>query len=278
MLVDRTGYIQGRFTIPTGGTIVHIGNANSDTETVDDVEVLVLTDVTIPAGDYYLSGPQVTTLHFCNEFTTLLNAAGLGTGWSVELDESTGFITINNTEGPWEMSFDDVELPDLIGFAGDISSTSDPEEGSIEAIGCWLPSASLVLDVSHLAAPIATDSMQSESPNGLVIGHVGNSRREHMRLVYSHVPYPRLWIDSTTEEHVSLEYFLKTIQWGMVHDWFAPSSKVCILSHDGNFVGNKQVDGWFLTGFDKPADLTKRVQEAWDGVYRVEFPRLVSDG
>jgi hypothetical protein len=278
MQVDRTGYIQARFVIPTGGTVVHIWNTTGDTTFVDDVEVPVLVDVTIPAGDYYLTGPGVITQNFCEVFTDLLNAAGLGSSdWLCELDESTGFITIRSQSTPWQMSFDDPELPELLGFSGDIASTSDPEEGSIEALGIWLPSASLVLDVHHLAAPVRTDNMQSESPSGLVIGHVGNTKREHMRLVYSHVPDPRLWIVSTTEEHVSLEFFLRTAQWGLGHEWFEPSSKYCVLSHDGNFVGNRQVDGWFLTGFDSPADLAKRVQEAWDGVYRVEFPRLVTN-
>lgn len=270
MQVDRTGYIQARFTIPTGGTIVHIANALSDAGPV-------LTDVTIPADDYYLTGPSVITTNLCSAFEALLNAAGLGAGWSVELDPQTGFIEIDCDDGPWQLAFDDPELGELLGFAGDIASREDPATGVIEALGIWLPSASLVLDVHHKAAPIATDYMQSESPDGHVIGHVGNTRHEHLRLVYSHVPDPRIWIVSTIEERVSLESFLRTTAWGMGHEWFTPSSKYCILVHDGSFVGNRQVDGWFLTGFDKPADLAKRVQEAWDGVYRIEFPRLVTD-
>lgn len=263
--MSAAGYIQAQFTIPED-LVVHASNGSS----------MGLIDVTIPAGTYYLTGPGVVTANFCETFEDLLNAA-VPAGWTVTWSGITGKVTINCTDPDWALELG-ADLAALLGFAGDIASRSAPATGTLEALGMWLPYCSGVLDVTHRAAPIVTDHMQTESPNGFVIGHVANSKRVHLRLRYTHVQNDHVWTQSTTEEHLSLEQFLRTAQWGMGHAWFTPSSKCCILFHDNTFVGNLQVDGWYLRGLGSAAELAKRVQEAWDGYYTVEFPGLVSNG
>jgi hypothetical protein len=255
--------------------------------TIPEEEELELEDdngpftVTVPADDYYLSLPGSGSPMGANSLLDVIMAQA--SGWTFDVVE--GFVTVDTSGSLYPFSLAaSAEMLSLLGFNAAISAASELQTGDLPPCGLWIPDCPLSpMAASYLAKPRRTDLIQTESPSGYVIGHVGNAKYEHQRLRWTHVPRARVWNEGA-DLRLSLQEFLVDTQWGMGHDWFPVSSPVQVLAHDGKYVGGGSVtgyatvSGWTLLRCAGDHDLARRVSEHWDGYFTVEFPELVSSG
>lgn len=263
------GYIMGRFTVPSGVTI----SANNTVGGTDTV--------TVPAANYFIGGQATTTASLIADFESALNTDNPN-GWTVSLSTGaggTGRITINNTNVPWSITWTSTLLRDLLGFTANISGVSSAQTGANQARGLWLPDCPMNVDGNFAGTPRVTDLRQTESPTGVVIGHVGNVKYRHRGLRWSHVPTAYTWLaDEGSVANTSLERFLLDAHWGQGHSWFSPSAKCQIQIHSGTELGEQAVDGWYLKGGSSMEEIVRRAVDGWDGLWSVQFAEAVSDG
>lgn len=257
------GEWHARFTVPASQSIETTSTAGG-TDTVN-----------LTATSYYLGVAGSSTPSFIAAFQTLLQA--VDASWTVTLSTTTGKVTID-CDGTWSITWTSTNLRDLLGFEANISGVTTAQTGTLHARGLWLPDAVLNTNMNYLAAPLMTDLRQTESPDGLVIGHVGNFKYKHPEARYQHVPVAKTWIASESTTNESLERFMRDCQWGLGHAWFTNSSKYYIKSHTGTQVGNGSVDGWQLNGCRSMSEMVSRSAGEWDGYWAVAFPGFTSNG
>ncbi len=264
MATTFAGHVDAMLTVPASTTISVTTNAGGPTS------------VTITAGSYFL-------LDFLEQLDDDLESqrSVSGGSWTVSASTGaggTGLVTIAVSAGTFSISWTSTALRNLLGFTNNISSQSS-STAAIVPNGLWMPDCPLYIEGGHIdAAPIATDLMQSESPDGLIIGHVGNSKYQHDGIRWSAVTSNRIWDADETTFNESLEVFLQDTQWGLGHSWFSPSSKVRITAHTGELVGSAYVDGWYWKGISRMSDVVKRVSDGWDGLWAVSIGSMVSNG
>lgn len=233
------------------------------------------TTVTLTAGTY------ATLFDVADQLETDLNAqrpvtAGVWTVSYSAIDAgSTGRFTIAVSAGTFSITWTSTALRDLLGFTDNISSAST-STGDDHAIGIWHPDCPLNINGDYRSAPRSTDLRQSMSPTGRVYGHIGNTRYQHTGLRYSHVPQHKTWAAAETLTNESLERFLIDTQWGGGHTWFTPSSRVTIYGPGGLTVGGDSAPSWSLLELTSMESAVRRI-DSWDGLWSVEFPRLVAE-
>lgn len=231
--------------------------------------------MTITAGTYYMST-------FVTQLATDLIAGQPVTGgtWTVTLStgaSGTGKVTIAVTNGTYSITWTSTNTRDVLGFTATITAQTT-STGTNQARGLWLPDAPLDLEGHPSMAPKVSDLRLSEGPTGLVIGLVGNVKRRHRGLRWSHVPLARYREASATVVNGTWEKFLDDTQHGQGHSWFAPASLVQIYDLLGTKLGvdlNSTL-GWYLKGVEGVD--SKRSQQGFTGFFAVEIPEIVSEG
>jgi hypothetical protein len=265
--VSFDGRLEALITIPTGGATVAITRAG-----VGPV------DATVAAGTYYFTAAGGVS-SIITALQTAMNA--VSTGWTVTHSltgsSATGRVTINTTGNPWSLTWTSTTLRDLLGFTGNIAGVSAAQTGTNQARGLWFPRAPLMLDGDPGMAPKESDLRTMQSPTGDVIGIVGNVRRVHKRLRWSHVPRDRYREVSASLDYASWEAFVDDTQIGEGLSFFAPAGKVQIYDHNGAQVGaDASVSGWYMKGV-RAVD-SRMAVENFTGYFGVEIPEITTSG
>jgi hypothetical protein len=245
------------------------------------VQVSATTNAGGPTTVNVTAGTYATLAALLTQLATDLNAQRPVTAgsWTVTLSTgagATGKVTIAVTNGTYSLTWTSTDLRDLLGFTANIVTVSTAT-GANQARGLWMPDCPLAVDGYHLATPRATDLRLTESPTGFVIGIVGNIKFRHRNIRYTAVRRERVWLAAEITVNESLERFLIDTQWGQGHVWFTPASKVVVIAHDSNQLGNASVAGWYAKRVDALDGLLERISDTWDGLWRVVFPELGTD-
>lgn len=255
------GYVAAQITVP------------------DDVEIDVTTNaggpttVTITAGDYDDIADLVAQIQ-----VDLIAQRSVTAGtWQVSWSSTTGMVTIAVTNGTYSITFTSTQLRDLLGFTGNIAAQAT-STGAAQARSVWMPGCTIFMATRYLAAPPVTDLLETQAPDGFCIGHVGNYFYRHKNVQWTHVPMARVHLADEVVVNESLERFMRDTQWQLGHAWFTAKTKVAIIIHNGGEVGNGAVAGWYINGCRAIDEMVARRGEAWDGVWTVTFPELVSNG
>lgn len=235
------GRIEARFTVPAGGAAVSATNSGGGPSTC-----------TVAAGNYYFTAAGGVS-SIITVFAAALNA-GRPDDWTVTFSTTTGKVTIDCADEPWELVWTSTVLRDLLGFTGNISSTTSAQTGANQARGLWIPDcppSSQITD--HANAPRRTDRHSTRGPTGVVISHTGNLEYFHPRWSYSHVVRERVFLGSETTVNASWEKFLLDVAWAQGLSWFDGSALVQVYDIGGLLVGRNAngaagLGGWYLTG------------------------------
>lgn len=270
------GRLEARFTVPSAVTISVTSNAGGPTV------------VTIAAGSY-------TPTSFCAYLQSALIAQRSVTAgtWTVTLSTGrtgTGFVTIAVTAGTFSITWTSTLLRDILGFTATITAQTS-STGPQQCLGLWLPDCPTMTDLDPTLAPRVTDSRSVESANGLVITHTSTSKRVHKGLRYSHVLQAKIRETAAVTAgytHSSLEQWINDTQISAGHTWFSAGSAFhvywdnagtdSLLGLDANS-GTGPATGWcFSPAISDLSEVIRRVDAAWNGVWAVTFPPLVSEG
>lgn len=256
------GHIEATVTIPSDVTISVTTNGGGPTT------------VTITSGDYFLED-FLEQLH--DDLTTQRSVSG--GAWTVSLStgaSGTGLVTISVSSGTYSITWTSTNLRNLLGFTSNISAQTT-STGVVIPSGFWMPDCPLSIATRLESAPRVTDLRSAKTPSGRLFSHVGNSFRRHRDIQYSHCESRRIWAIDAVTANESLERFLDDTQFGQGHAWFSPSSKVRIMAHTGDYVGESYVDGWYIKGVTSMDDVVRRVENGYDGLWSFSIPELCSD-
>jgi hypothetical protein len=246
------GFLEGRFTIPSGVTLTATTNAGGPTA------------VPITAGSYYAST-------FAAQLQTDLIAARSVTAgtWSVTFSATTGLFAIAVTNGAYSITWTTAALGTLLGFSTITTQTS--VTGSAPA-GVFLPDCPIALDGDLDYAPLLTDHRGTTGPTGVTFAVVGNTHYRYRNVRWSHVARSKVWGSSGTWEQ-----FLKDVHLGQGHAYFVPSSKIRVYYNATSKLGGTTgTFGWYIAGIGSIEP--PKVSEQWGGLWRLVIPELVSDG
>lgn len=253
-------------TIPSGTTIAATNSGGT------------ATSVSLTAGSY-------TAATLAVHIAARLNAVRTPATWTVDISYTTGLCTIDCVGETWAITFTTTTAGTVLGFVGNISSTSDPATGTQNVRGLWLPDCPLDLEGDPVRAPLVTDLRTTESPTGAVYGLVGTSKYRHRGLRLSHVSRARTWEGSASTAYSSWEAWLKDTQLGAGHAWFTAASAfqpywdnagtAAIIGADLNS-GAGATSGWQMTGLDSVEP--KKASAPWLGQWVIEVPQIVSVG
>lgn len=257
------GHVQGQFTVPSGITISVTTNAGGPTS------------VPITAGAYFM-----------DDFLVQLDAdlesgqTVSGGNWVVTMSTGaggTGLVTIAVTNGTFSITWTSTILRNLLGYTSNISAQTS-STGGLVPYGLWMPDCPMYVEGGHLdAAPLTTDLRQSMTPTGRVFGHVGNVKYQHAGVRWSHCPSHKVWSIDASPSTESFETFWTSVIVGQGHTWFTPSSKLKIIAHTDNWLGESYVSGWYLSGGVSFSSLVTRAVDGWDGLWSVSFGSLTTD-
>jgi hypothetical protein len=264
------GRIEAFFTVPSATTIAATNSGGTGTA------------VSLTAGNY-------TPTSYCAHLQSRLNAVRAPATWTVSLStgpSGTGKVTIDCVGETWAITWTTAAAGTVIGYAGNIASTSDPAVSDYNARGLWLPGCPLHLAGDPDRAPKVTDNRSSESPTGGSITLGGNKKYVHKNLRWSHVTRARMFEGSASTTYSSLQQWFDDTQFGDGHTWFARGSAFQaywdnagsdrILGYDLN-AGAGPTNGWKLSpALDRFEP--QKVSEGWIGMWSFVFPRLASEG
>lgn len=265
------GRLEAFFTVPSSTTVTATNSGGGPTS------------VTLTAGSY-------TPTSFIAHLVARLNAVRTPANWSGSLSTGsagTGLVTLNCT-GTWALTFTTAAAGTVLGFVGDIASRATAATGTQNARGLWLPGCPVQMDMDPLMAPKVTDSRGTESPSGLVTTYTGTYKYEHSALRYSHVVQTRINKARETTTYASLQSWIDDTQYNHGHTWFTVGSAFqaywdnagtdTIIGYELN-ANTGPTYGWsFSPALARFADHVKRADANWNGMWSVEFPRLVSRG
>lgn len=238
------------------------------------------TSVSLTAGTY-------TPTEFVAHLVARLNAVRTPANWSGSLSvgpDGTGLVTLNCT-GTWALTFTTAEVGTVLGFVGNISSTSSAATGTQNARGLWLPKCPLTVQGRISSAPRVTDARTTEGPEGETVTLINTSKYKHRDLAWSHVASDRCYVVDETTTHASWEAWIVDTQWGMGHSWFSPGSAFQIYWSNAGVesvvgaqlnAGAGPTNGWTASPAIRFAP--ERVSEGWDGMWRVSIASVVSEG
>jgi hypothetical protein len=268
------GRIEAFFVVPSGVTISVSNNGGGPTV------------VSIAAGSY-------TITSFCAYLQAALTAqrAPSSGSWSVTVStgaSGTGLVTIAVTADTYSITWTSTVLRNLLGFTANIA-TQATVTGTINAGGLWLPGCPLQIDGDPDSAPPVIPMLGVESPYGVVTTYsAGGLAYVHERLAYSHVTRDRAHVVAETTPGASFQQWLKDTQWALGHAWFSLASAFQIywsnvgvdriVGYELN-AGAGPTNGWsFSPPIVKLTDHVKIASSPWLGMWRIELPRIVSQG
>jgi hypothetical protein len=255
------------FTVPSGEVIEVTTNAGTETVAIADGAYTPTSFATYFAGALDVQAPVTA-----------------GT-WTVSISTGrggTGRVTIAVTAGTYSIAWTSTLLRDLLGFAADITAQSTGT-GTIVHRGIWMPNCPWTSLLSPSLAPKQTDNRSTESPTGGVVTLGGLKKYEHKSIRYSHVEIGRIREAAAVTAGDSLQRWLDDTQFNDGHVWFSRGA-IVFPYWDNNgtdtLVGSDAsiTLGWsFSPAIEDMHSLARRISE-WDGMYSVEFSRLVSEG
>jgi hypothetical protein len=238
-----------------------------------------------------------------------LAVQSLTTGTQVLGANSTGFaeamsnadaFTVGSRGGglgatSWKLSafYGGVGLGYASGMAANISTylsnfatQMKSQTSTKQARGLWLPNAPFdLVEGDAYQAPRASDKRDQETPGGQMLSLVGNYKYRHRSLFYQAVMNTQVWESYVAYSNASWEYFCNETQLGLGASWFKPGSPVQIyyLNAAGadTRVGQAAnsgagLTGWVIKGLDSVEP--KRTLQSYTGLFRIDFPELVSNG
>jgi hypothetical protein len=266
-----TGRWEAFFTVPDGEAPLATNSGGTDTP------------VALVAGAY-----TITT--FCAHLQARLNAERTPANWTVTLStgiSATAVITIDCAGETFALNMS-AELAALLGFAGDIASTDDPQIGTAQPPGLWMPDAALIVKTDPWRAPKRTDKRASRTPNGQVTTYVSSSHYQHSNLRYSPVPRARIFEGEAATPGASLEQWIADTQDGDGHPWFEVGAAFQIyasrlgvdriVGYDLN-AGAGPTNGWKFSPAMAPLeDIVARSSENYLGLWTLELGPIVSEG
>lgn len=250
------GRLEGQITIPSGGYAISVA--------ITAIAGSPFT-VTIPAGTYYPTDLLTT-------FNTLLDAAtGLDGAWTVSasLGESgTGLVTIAHATQTFTITWTSTVPRDILGFTGTLTPAALTFTGTAQLRGVWLPNAEGAFtygngDQGHIESDIGS----TESPQGDVKGIGWTTRTVLPSALWSHVPKAFAKIYSETTVGASFEQWWSWTQAGTVA-YFELMAPVRLY-------WSADVASYKTYRFARSSTEMPRVDESWDGLFRVELTRLV---
>ncbi len=264
------GRLEAFFTVPSAVTIAAKNGSGGPTS------------VSLTAGSY-------TPTTYLAHVVTRLNAVMGASDWSGSLStgtSGTGFVTLTNPDVGWTITWTTPEAGTALGFAGNIGATTGAAVGTRNARGLFLPDCPLYTVAHPASAPEFSDMRSTESPTGEVISLVGSYRYEHSGLRYSHVPVAKCVEYAATTTYASWEQWIKDTQTGRGHTWFSIGSAFQVYwdsAGTDTLLGIAMNSGAGPTyGWKASPPLKdfspKRVDQAWNGMWSIEIPRLVSAG
>jgi hypothetical protein len=263
------GRLEGILRVPSATTVAATNSGGGPTS------------VSLTAGLYTMTA-------FCAHLQARLNAVRTPATWTVTLStgtSGTGKVTIDCVGETWVLTFTSAEVGTVLGFVGNIASTSDAATGTQNARGVWLPDCPLMLDSRPSSAPEVTDLRQSEGPTGTMYALVGCTKYVHTGLRWSHVVEARTHEGAATTTYASFQQWLRDTQFGSGHTWFTPGSAFqvywdnngtdTLVGLDLN-AGTGPSAGWKLSGLN--TFNPKRRDENWNGIWTIEIPKIVTPG
>ena len=253
-------------TVPSGATVAATNSGGT------------ATSVPLTAGSY-------TPTSFAAHVQTRLNAVRTPASWTVSIDYTTGLCTIDCAGETWALIFTTAAAGTVLGFVGNIASTSDAATGTQNCRGLYMPDCPLAMEGDPPRAPLVTDLRTTESPTGRVFGLAGTSKYRHRNLRLSHVTRARAWEGAASTAYSTWEAWLKDTQLGAGHSWFSVASpfqvywdsagSASLVGSDLNG-GSGPSGGWYLTGISSIEP--KAVDDSWRGMWSIEIPQIVSEG
>lgn len=266
------GRLEAFLTVPSSTTIAATNSGGSGTS------------VSLTAGTY-------TPTSFCAHLATRLNAVRTPATWTVSLStgtSGTGKVTIDCVGETWAITWTTAAAGTVLGYSGNIASTTDPAVSDYNARGLWLPDCPLNMDGDPDRAPRVTDARSSESPTGAITTLVGTSKYKHTGLKWSHVTRGKVWEGAATTTYASFEQWWKDSQVSAGHTWFSAGSAFQlywdnggtdrIVGYDLNS-GSGPTNGWkFSPALAAIDQHVKRVDQGWLGMWEVAIPGIVTDG
>ena len=264
------GRLEAFFTVPSSTTVT----ATSPGGGTDSVS--------LTAGTY-------TPTSFCAHLQARLIAVN-GAGWTVTLStgtSGTGLVTIDCSSEPYALTFTTAEVGTVLGFVGNISSTSSPSVGTQNARGLWLPKCPVTLEGHPSRAPKVTDARSTMGPTGRTLTLKGTSRYRHRGLRWSHIAKAQCFEAHATTTYASLQQWIDDTQFGDGHSWFRPGSRFqaywsnngtdAIIGADLNS-GTGPTYGWTCVPAIASFEPTRVSQQGLLEWWSFEIPELVSEG
>jgi hypothetical protein len=270
--VSFGGRWEAFFTVPSGSSVAATNSGGTGTS------------VSLTAGDY-------TPTSFLTHLVARLNAVRTPATWTGTLStgaSGTGLVTLDCVGETYAIAFTTAAAGTILGFSGNISSTSDAAVGTQNARGLWLPKCPAVFAFDPRRAPERTDLITVVGPTARSTSYLSNIHYRHNEIAYSHVLSSRIWTGEEATTYASLQSWLRDTQWSEGHDWFSVGSSFqmywdnagtdVIVGYDRNS-GSGPSDGWT---FDPPiASIESVVRNANAprlAYWSVAIPSIVSEG
>lgn len=264
------GRLEAFFTVPSGSTVAATNSGGTGTS------------VSLTAGSY-------TPTSFAAHLQTRLNAVRTPATWTVAVStgsSGTGKCTIDCVGETYALTFTTAAAGTALGYAGNISSTTDPSVSDYSCRGLWLPKCPLMIAGHPSAAPEVTDARSTYGPTGKGLTLKGTSMYRHRGLRWSHVANAQYREAAASVTYSSLEQWVRDTQWGDGHSWFTPGSAFQIYwSNNGTDElvgldlnsGSGPTYGWTA----QPAISTLELEPRTEGLlsyFSFAIPAIVSEG
>jgi hypothetical protein len=249
------GRLEGQITVPSPGWRVSATNSIGGPTTV-----------TVPAASYYLS-TLITT------FQTQLNASR-PSGWTVtaslgEAANSTGLVTINCSNGPWALSWTDVDFRNCLGYAGDITPHSGATAATVSSGSVWMPDCPYWAPVNPQSDRgfVETDMRQTESPGKYVKTLYSNSKTVLEGLRWDAITSTRSR-PQVSPVFTDFQTFWQNTQLGAL-SYHSVGCKIAFYpSADSATSYEYKVVGLHDSKYQQSVS-------GWSGCYRITIPRMV---
>jgi len=224
------------------------------------------TVVSVPAGSYYF-----------NQFLTEIDN-DLGANWTISVSDgeggvsaATGRVTIQSSATPFSVTFTSTLMRDILGFTGNVASTSSPATGANHVYGMWLPGcAKFTRHGDSDAGTLITDFRTLVSPSGDQVSFYGNKYRVIDGVRWEGVQRQRVrtFAESVTNESLETFYLMTQLA----------DSGVSIFSVGSpiRFYWDADVDGTYrVVKAQWPPTFDPNTWfQGYTGLYVIDMPRL----
>ncbi len=270
MAVAFGGRLEAFFTVPSGAT-VSATSAGGGTDAVS-----------LTAGNY-------TPTSFAAHLQARLIAVNVA-GWTVTVSTGsagTGLVTIDCTSEPYALTFTTAAAGTVLGFTGNIASTSSASVGTQNARGLWLPGCPMQIDGHPSRAPRVSDARSSVTPTGRSFTHVSSFRYRHRGLRWTHITPAQCFESAASTTYASLQQWVDDTQFAAGHSWFSPGSAFqaywsnagtdALVGADLN-TGTGPTYGWTIQPALTSFEPTRTGQQGFLGFWTFEISELCSEG